>query len=147
MEDALAATRAAVDEGIIPGGGIALMRLSNSHKFETMSTDDMNAGVDIVRKAIQQPFNLIMKNAGLNSEVIYNKLDDKHSSNSYGYDARNETIVNMFDAGIIDPVKVTRVALEKAASVAGTMLITECIITTIKETNKSVEHNATNWDI
>jgi chaperonin GroEL len=88
-----------------------------------------------------------MKNAGLNSEVIYNKLDDKHSSNSYGYDARNETIVNMFDAGIIDPVKVTRVALEKAASVAGTMLITECIITTIKETNKSVEHNATNWDI
>ena len=147
VEDALAATRAAVDEGIIPGGGIALMRLSNSHKFETMSTDDMNAGVDIVRKAIQQPFNLIMKNAGLNSEVIYNKLDDKHSSNSYGYDARNETIVNMFDAGIIDPVKVTRVALEKAASVAGTMLITECIITTIKETNKSVEHNATNWDI
>jgi chaperonin GroEL len=147
VEDALAATRAAVDEGIIPGGGIALMRLSNSHKFETMSTDDMNAGVDIVRKAIQQPFNLIMKNAGLNSEVIYNKLDDKHSSNSYGYDARNEMIVNMFDAGIIDPVKVTRVALEKAASVAGTMLITECIITTIKETNKSVEHNATNWDI
>ena len=147
VEDALAATRAAVDEGIIPGGGIALMRLSNSHKFETMSTDDMNAGVDIVRKAIQQPFNLIMKNAGLNSEVIYNKLDDKHSSNFYGYDARNEMIVDMFDAGIIDPVKVTRVALEKAASVAGTMLITECIITTIKETNKSVEHNATNWDI
>lgn len=147
VEDALAATRAAVDEGIIPGGGIALMRLSNSHKFETMSTDDMNAGVDIVRKAIQQPFNLIMQNAGLNSEVIYNKLDDKHSSNFYGYDARNEMIVDMFDAGIIDPVKVTRVALEKAASVAGTMLITECIITTIKETNKSVEHNATNWDI
>ena len=146
VEDALAATRAAVDEGIIPGGGIALMRLSNSHKFETMSTDDMNAGVDIVRKAIQQPFNLIMKNAGLNSEVIYNKLDDKHSSNSYGYDARNEMIVNMFDAGIIDPVKVTRVALEKAASVAGTMLTTECVVTNIKEDTKADQHSAKDWD-
>ena len=128
VEDALAATRAAVDEGIIPGGGVALMRIGKTHEFKTMETEDTNAGIEIVSKAIQSPFRLIMENAGLNAEVIWNKLDDTN-----GYDARTEQVVDMYEAGIIDPVKVTRVALEKAASVAGTMLITECIVTNEKD--------------
>ena len=136
VEDALAATRAAVDEGVIAGGGVALMRLGQTHDFKTMDTEDMNAGIDIVRKAIQSPFRIIMENAGLNADVIWNKLDDAN-----GYDARTEKVVDMFEAGIIDPVKVTRVALEKAASVAGTMLTTECIVTKIKEEGKTSEAN------
>ena len=138
VEDALAATRAAVDEGVIAGGGVALMRLGQTHDFKTMDTEDMNAGIDIVRKAIQSPFRIIMENAGLNADVIWNKLDDTN-----GYDARTEQVVDMFEAGIIDPVKVTRVALEKAASVAGTMLTTECIVT-IKKDKDDTETSGAN---
>jgi len=136
VEDALAATRAAIDEGVIAGGGVTLMRLGHTWNFDYGTTNDINAGIDIIRKAIQEPFNIIMENAGLNADVIYNKLDDTN-----GYDARNEKVVDMFQAGIIDPVKVTRVALEKAASVAGTMLITECIVTNKKEDNNNSEAN------
>ena len=132
VEDALAATRAAVDEGIIPGGGMALMTLGKTHEFETMGTEDTNAGIEIVSKAIQAPFRIIMENAGLNADVIWNEVSNADNTNA-GYDARNEKVVDMFEAGIIDPVKVTRVALEKAASVAGTMLITECTVTVAKE--------------
>ena len=132
VEDALAATRAAVDEGIIPGGGMALMTLGKTHEFETMGTEDTNAGIEIVSKAIQAPFRIIMENAGLNADVIWNEVSHAENTNA-GYDARNEKVVDMFEAGIIDPVKVTRVALEKAASVAGTMLITECTVTVAKE--------------
>ena len=133
VEDALAATRAAVDEGIIPGGGIALMLLGKTHEFETMGTEDTNAGIEIVSKAIQSPFRIIMENAGLNADVIWNEVEMTGEHDGIGYDARNEKVVDMYVAGIIDPVKVTRVALEKAASVAGTMLTTECIVTNIKE--------------
>ena len=133
VEDALAATRAAVDEGVIPGGGIALMLLGKTHKFKAMDTEDTNAGIDIVRKAIQSPFRIIMENAGLNADVIWNEVEMTGEHDGIGYDARNEKVVDMYEAGIIDPVKVTRVALEKAASVAGTMLTTECIVTNIKE--------------
>jgi len=126
VEDALNATRAALDEGIIPGGGVALMRCKagNSDDFEN---EDQLAGRDIVLKACGAPFYNIMANAGLNPEVVWNKLDIE--ATSQGYDARKEEVVDMYDAGIIDPAKVTRVALEKAASVAGTLLTTQCVIT------------------
>ena len=131
VEDALAATRAAVDEGIVAGGGVSLMRLSNSIDFESHTIVDMNEGVDIIKKAIQAPFRSIMENAGLNADVVWNKIELASTETSYGFDARNEKLTDMYEAGIIDPVKVTRVALEKAASVAGTMLITECTVTNI----------------
>ena len=134
VDDALAATRAAVDEGIIPGGGVALMRVANNIDIKDeieCDNDDQKTGVEIVIEACKSPFNRIMENAGLNPEVIWNKIDSTNKSS--GFDARTETVVDMFEAGIIDPVKVTRVALEKAASVAGTMLTTECLITSIKE--------------
>jgi len=127
VDDALAATRAAVDEGVLPGGGVALRsiveQIDINSDFE-FDNEDQKSGCEIVMEACKAPFNKIMENAGLNPEVIWNKLDD-----SNGFDARNEEVVDMFEVGIIDPAKVTRVALEKAASVAGTMLITECVLT------------------
>ena len=128
VEDALAATRAAVDEGIVPGGGIALRKAIDNLDVE-VDNDDQQYGVEIVLAACKAPFDNIMTNAGLNSDVIWNNCFSK----DLGYDARNEEYVDMIKAGIIDPSKVTRVALEKAASIAGTMLTTECLITSIKE--------------
>tara|TARA_R100001443_G_scaffold87712_1_gene94271 strand:- start:1084 stop:2703 length:1620 start_codon:yes stop_codon:yes gene_type:complete len=125
VEDALNATRAALDEGIVPGGGIALMRCLDLDL--SLENDDQKSGADIVLKAARAPFKCIMENSGLNPEVIWEKVKDSEQNN--GFDARREQVVNMFDAGIIDPTKVTRVALEKAASVAGTLLTTECVIT------------------
>ena len=125
VDDALNATKAAVQEGIITGGGTALRRFEFSDE-EIFENTDQCLGMDIVLKACQAPFNAIMENAGLNADVIYNKLND-----SNGYDARSGKVVDMVEAGIIDPVKVTRVALEKAASVVGTMLTTECVVTDI----------------
>ena len=130
VDDALNATKAAVEEGIIPGGGIALRRFDDADV--SYENEDQSIGGDILIKACHAPFNTIMKNAGLNAEVIYSKLN---GSGPYtdGYCARTEKVVNMIEAGIIDPVKVTRIALEKAASVAGTMLTTECVMIDIKE--------------
>jgi chaperonin GroEL len=130
VDDALNATKAAVEEGIIPGGGIALRRFADVNV--SYENEDQSIGGDILIKACHAPFNTIMKNAGLNAEVIYSKLN---GSGPYtdGYCARTEKVVNMIEAGIIDPVKVTRIALEKAASVAGTMLTTECVMIDIKE--------------
>tara|TARA_R100001015_G_C4628652_1_gene188904 strand:- start:450 stop:2072 length:1623 start_codon:yes stop_codon:yes gene_type:complete len=126
VEDALNATRAALDEGIIPGGGIALMRCLEPD-VKDFENDDQLAGREIVIKACGAPFGYIMENAGLNPEVVWKDIKDLTSTQ--GFDARREMVVDMYDAGIIDPAKVTRVALEKAASVAGTMLTTECVIT------------------
>tara|TARA_R100001443_G_scaffold115919_1_gene134872 strand:- start:1579 stop:3204 length:1626 start_codon:yes stop_codon:yes gene_type:complete len=133
VEDALAATRAAVDEGIVAGGGTALRRIISNMSIDDidLDNDDQKYGAEIVLEACKSPFNKIMENAGLNSEVIWNKISEEDVDS--GFDARREMVVDMFDAGIIDPSKVTRVALEKAASVAGTMLITECLITSIKD--------------
>ena len=130
VEDALAATRAAIDEGIVPGGGIALMKARENATDLPFENDDQREGHSIVLKACSAPFSSIMENAGLNSEVIWNKLGEEDNR---GYDARSEKYVDMFEAGIIDPAKVTRVALEKAVSVAGTMLTTECVLTRIKK--------------
>ena len=141
VEDALNATRAALDEGIIPGGGVALRWLVDEDMGKIPvggENADQEAGINIVVQACKAPFDAIMQNAGLTPDVIWNKLklkaDRKNPVNTmedmkWGYDARKDKVVDMFEAGIIDPVKVTRVALEKAASVAGTMILTECIIT------------------
>jgi chaperonin GroEL len=143
VEDALAATRAAVDEGIVSGGGVTLMRLSNTMEFNSHEIVDQNEGVDILKKAIQAPFRAIMENAGLNADVVWHEILGAHKEHGdrVGFDARNEKITDMFEAGIIDPVKVTRVALEKAASVAGTMLITECTVTNIPKDDAAPAHN------
>jgi chaperonin GroEL len=138
VEDALNATRAAIDEGIIPGGGVALM-----HAVSTLEilgdNDEQTSGIDIVRHACEAPFRAIMSNAGLNGDVIWNDIKANNDFNgNTGFDARGEKVVDMMEAGIIDPCKVTTTALQKAASVAGTILTTECILTNIKDDNKSV---------
>ena len=140
VEDALNATRAALDEGIVAGGGVALRWIVDNptanFEIET-SNSHQKLGVEIVKDACREPFNCIMKNSGFTPDVIWNKVYDKMKSEysesdddmNWGYDARQEEVVDMYKAGIIDPTKVTRVALEKAASVAGTLLTTECVIT------------------
>ena len=138
VEDALNATRAAIDEGIIPGGGVALM-----HAVSTLDivgdNSEQTSGIDIVRHACEAPFRAIMANAGLTADVIWNNIkSEKGGTNNTGFDARGEKVVDMMDAGIIDPCKVTITALQKAASVAGTILTTECILTNIKDDNKAV---------
>ena len=139
VEDALAATRAAIDEGIVPGGGIALMKTKTVAQDLPFENTDQQEGHSIILQACSTPFNSIMENAGLNAEVIWNKIVASKYNGTGGYDARNEKVVDMFESGIIDPAKVTRVALEKAASVAGTMLTTECVVSKVKtkDDNKS----------
>jgi chaperonin GroEL len=127
VEDSLCATRAALDEGIVPGGGIALMH-SRNVEVDT-ENKDQELGAQIVIEACKSPFNAIMENAGLNSEVIWNQVAASGLNGTGGYDARSEKIVDMFKEGIIDPAKVTRTAIEKAGSVAGTIITTECLIT------------------
>ncbi len=136
VEDALHATRAAVKEGVVPGGGIALLNcIKNIEKPELQK--DQSIGWDILMEACKAPFNAIMNNAGLNADVISNSIGSSDISNA-GYDARNEEVVDMYSAGIIDPTKVTKTALQKAASVAGTLLTTECVVSIIKDENKEV---------
>jgi len=132
VEDALAATRAAVDEGIIPGGGIALRKIAHDCLI-TCDSDEQDLGRDIVLAAIKAPFEDILRNAGLDSSRVWVEIQNASGIDNIGYDVRNEEVVDMLQAGIIDPTRVTRTALEKAASVAGTMLTTECVITNIKD--------------
>lgn len=132
LDDALNATKAAVEEGIIAGGG-TILRGYQHHEDDIYENEDQTLGRDIVLKACKAPFESILENAGLNPEVIWNKIVTHNANGTEaGYDVRTETVLeDMVDVGIIDPVKVTRIALEKAASVAGTMLTTECVITDI----------------
>jgi len=131
LDDALNATKAAVEEGIIAGGG-TILRGYQHFEDDIYENEDQTLGRDIVLKACKAPFESILENAGLNPEVIWNKIVTTGDGTSSGYDVRTETVLeDMVDVGIIDPVKVTRIALEKAASVAGTMLTTECVITDI----------------
>jgi len=140
VEDALAATRAAVDEGIVPGGGIALMRsvqdLERVNKLK-FDNSDQKEGFDIIMKACKSPFNIICENAGINGEVTWTMLAPCEPET--GWNVREGDSCNMYEAGIIDPTRVTRTALEKAVSVAGTMLITECVITNDPEVDKKDE--------
>ena len=133
LDDALNATKAAVEEGIISGGGTILRGYELIKGDEELyENEDQLMGADIVLKACKAPFNAILENAGLNAEVIWNKIVTTGDGSSSGYDVRTDDVLeDMVDVGIIDPVKVTRIALEKAASVAGTILTTECVITKV----------------
>lgn len=131
VDDALHATRAAVEEGIVAGGGVALVRAAEALKGLKGENDDENTGIQIIYRAIEEPLRQIVSNAGGEGSVIINKI--KEGKDDFGYNAKTDEFVNMLEAGIIDPTKVTRVALENAASVAGMLLTTECVLSEIKE--------------
>jgi chaperonin GroEL len=131
VEDALHATRAAMEEGIVPGGGVALLRCAPALDKLKLSGDEA-IGAGIVKKALEEPIRQIVNNAGLESSVVVDKVKSSDKQN-YGFDAQKEEYVDMLQAGIIDPTKVTRSALQNAASVAGLMLTTEVMITDLPE--------------
>ena len=131
VEDALSATRAAVEEGIVPGGGVAYIRAAEAIKDLKGVNDDETTGIHIVARAIEEPLRQIAANAGVEGSVIINRI--REGKGDFGYNARTEEYVNMFEAGVIDPTKVSRVALENAASVAGMFLTTECAIVDLPE--------------
>jgi len=131
VEDALNATRAAVEEGIIPGGGVALVRAEKVLDKIKGENEDELTGIRIVARAIEEPIRTIAANAGKEGSVIVQKV--KEGKNDYGYNARTDTFENLFSTGVIDPTKVVRVALQNAASVAGMFLTTECALADIKE--------------
>ena len=133
VEDALSATRAAVEEGIIPGGGVAYIRAIS--KLETFKGDneDQNTGIAIVKRALEEPLRQIVENAGLEGSVVVQKI--REGKDDFGYNANTDTYENLLKAGVIDPTKVARIALENAASIAGMFLTTECVIAEIPEEN------------
>ena len=133
VEDALHATRAAVEEGIIPGGGVALLRAIPALS-KVKVDEDQQVGVDIVSRALEAPVRQICENAGVESSIVVQNIRDKKGD--HGYDARHDDYVKMFEAGIIDPTKVARVAVQNAASIAGMILTTEAAITEIPEDEK-----------
>jgi len=133
VDDALSATRAAIEEGIVPGGGVALIRASRSLVGLEGENNDETTGIAIIRRAIEEPLRQIVNNAGLEGAVIVNKV--KEGEGDFGYNARSDKFVNLLQEGVIDPTKVTRVALENAASIAGMFLTTECVIVEIPEEN------------
>ena len=131
VDDALCATRAAIEEGIIPGGGVAYIRAQKALDSLTGVNADEQTGIRIVRRAIEEPLRQIVENAGLEGSVVVNEV--RNGEGDYGYNAREDKYENMKTSGIIDPAKVTRVALENAASIAGMFLTTECVICDAKE--------------
>ena len=126
VDDALAATRAAVEEGIVPGGGVAYIRAISSLEGLKGENDDQTTGIQIVKRAIEEPLRQIVNNAGGEGSVVVNKV--REGEGAFGYNARDDRYENMLDAGIIDPTKVSRVALENAASIASMFLTTECVL-------------------
>ncbi len=133
IDDALHATRAAVEEGIVPGGGVAYIRAQKSLERISVENADEKTGIQIIRTALEAPLRQIAENAGLDGSIIVQKV--KEGTGNYGYNARADKYQNMLVAGIIDPTKVTRVALENAASIAGMLLTTECVIADEPEEN------------
>ncbi|MCZ2442348.1 MAG: chaperonin GroEL [Flavobacteriales bacterium] len=131
VDDALHATRAAVEEGIIPGGGVAYIRAISDLEKLKGNTDDEGFGISIVKRALEEPVRQIVTNAGVEGSIIVQKVRD--GKNDFGYNARTEIFENMYEAGIIDPTKVARVALENASSIASMLLTTECVLSEIKE--------------
>ena len=131
VEDALSATRAAIEEGVIPGGGVALVQAVNALASQDLSslTEDEKVGFNIVKRALEEPIRQIAENAGLDGAVIADHC--KNEKKGVGFDANEMKWVNMVEAGIIDPVKVTRSALQNAASIAALILTTECAVTDI----------------
>ena len=133
VDDALHATRAAVEEGIVPGGGVALVRAAKALNSIKAENEDQKTGIQIITNAIEAPIRQIVSNAGGEGAVIVSKIQEGKAD--FGYNAKTDTFEHMLDAGIIDPTKVTRVALENAASVAGMLLTTECVLADIPEEN------------
>ncbi len=131
VDDALSATRAAIAEGIVPGGGVAYIRCLDKLDELKGENDDENTGIAIIRRAIEEPMRQIMENAGVEGAVILQKVKD--GKGDFGFNARTDKFENFFESGVIDPAKVTRVALENAASIAGMFLTTECVIADKKE--------------
>ena len=136
VEDALAATRAAVEEGIVPGGGVALLRVQSKLEKVTGSDADENVGIAIVRRALEEPMRIIASNAGVEGSIVVDKVKGKKDKN-FGYNAQTDVYEDMVAAGVIDPTKVTRTALQNAASVAGLLLTTECVVVEKKEEEKA----------
>jgi chaperonin GroEL len=133
VDDALSATRAAIEEGTVPGGGVAYVRAIASLENLKGANEDETTGIEIVKRAIEEPLRQIVENAGKEGAVIVQKV--KEGKDDYGYNARTDVYEKLYAAGVIDPAKVTRVALENAASIAGMFLTTECVITDKKEEN------------
>ena len=131
VDDALSATSAAVAEGIVPGGGVAYIRCLDDLEGFTGDNDDETTGIRIVKRAIEEPLRQIVNNAGLEGAVVVNEV--RNGKDDFGYNARTEKYENLYETGVIDPAKVTRVALENAASIAGMFLTTECVIAEKKE--------------
>lgn len=131
VDDALSATRAAIEEGIVPGGGVTYIRAQEMLNDLKGVNDDEQTGIEIVRRAIEEPLRQIVSNAGKEGAVVVQKV--REGKDDFGYNARMDRYENMFEAGIVDPAKVTRAALENAASIAGMFLTTECVIVDKKE--------------
>ena len=131
VDDALCATRAAIEEGIVPGGGVAYIRSIDSLEGIETYNEDEKTGVAIVKRAIEEPLRQIVANAGKEGAVVVQKV--REGKGDFGYNARADVYENLFAAGVVDPAKVTRVALENAASIAGMFLTTECVIAEKKE--------------
>jgi chaperonin GroEL len=131
FDDALHATRAAIEEGIVPGGGVCYIRAIESLKDLKAFNEDEDTGIAIIRRALEEPLRQIVENAGMEGSVVVNKV--KEGKADYGYNARTEKYENLYKAGVIDPTKVERVALENAASIAGMLITTECVLAEVKE--------------
>jgi chaperonin GroEL len=131
VDDALSATRAAVEEGIVPGGGVAYIRATEALKDLKGENEDEQTGIEIIKRAIEEPLRQIVENAGKEGAVIVQKV--KEGKNDFGYNARLDIFQNLYEGGVIDPAKVTRVALENAASIAGMLLTTEAVVVEKKE--------------
>jgi chaperonin GroEL len=132
-EDALSATRAAVEEGIIPGGGVAYIRALQAINDLKGDNEDETIGVSIVLRALEEPLRRIVENAGKEGSVVVQKV--KEGKADFGYNARTDVYENLYESGVIDPAKVARIALENAASIAGMLLTTECVIAEMPEEN------------
>ena len=135
VDDAMHATRAAVEEGIVPGGGVALLRAKAAVQKLKGENAEVQAGINIVLKALEAPIRQIAENAGVEGSIVVGKINDNNSE-TYGFDAQTEQFVDLIKAGIIDPAKVVRAALQDAASVAGLLITTEAMVAEIpkKET-------------
>ena len=133
VEDALSATRAAIEEGTVPGGGTAYIRAIAALEGLKGENEDETTGIEIVKRAIEEPLRQIVANAGKEGAVVVQKV--KEGKDDFGYNARTDVFENLYSTGVIDPAKVTRVALENAASIAGMFLTTECVIADKKEDN------------
>ena len=131
VDDALSATRAAIEEGIVAGGGVAYIRAQAALEGLKGENEDEQTGIEIIRRAIEEPLRQIVANAGKEGAVVVDKV--RQGAGDFGYNARKDVYENLKEAGVVDPAKVTRVALENAASIAGMFLTTECVITDIKE--------------